>query len=55
MVMKCSVCSKTIETAFLGKLLGTYVKEKGKSKLHPVCFECQKKFKTKEDMLKAMK
>ena len=52
--MKCEICSKTIETTFLNKLLGTYVKGKN-GKLHAACFECQKKFKTKEELLKAIK
>ena len=52
--MKCDICGKTIETTFLNKLLGTYIKD-SKGKLHPVCFECQKKFKTKEELLKGLK
>jgi len=52
--MKCSVCDKTIETTFLNKIIGTYVKDV-KGKLHSVCFECQKKFDSKEEILKAMK
>ena len=52
--MKCEICSKTIETTFLNKILGTYVKGNN-GKLHAVCFECQKKFSSKEDILKAMK
>ncbi|MBS3100716.1 hypothetical protein J4204_01135 [Candidatus Woesearchaeota archaeon] len=52
--MKCSICSKSIETTFLGKMLGTYVKD-GKGKLHSICFECQKKFASKEEILKAIK
>ncbi len=52
--MKCSTCNKSIETTFLGKILGTYVKD-SKGKLHPICFECQKKFKSKEEILKAIK
>ena len=52
--MKCSVCGKSIDTTFLNKAIGTYVKDKN-AKLHPVCFDCQKKFKTKEEILKAMK
>ena len=52
--MKCEICSKTIETTFLNKILGTYVKDNN-GKLHAVCFECQKKFSSKEDILKAMK
>ena len=52
--MKCSVCGKSIETTFLNKIIGTHVKDTN-GKLHAVCFECQKKFKSKEEMLKAMK
>jgi len=52
--MKCSICHKSIETTFLGKLIGTYVKD-SKGKLHSVCFECQKKFASKEEILKAIK
>jgi hypothetical protein len=52
--MKCAICNKSIETTFLKKIIGTYIKnEKGK-KL-PVCFECQKKFSSKEELLKAIK
>jgi len=52
--MKCSVCSKTIETTFLGKIIGTHIKD-SKGRLHSVCFECQKKFSSKEEILKAIK
>ena len=52
--MKCEVCGKSIDATFLGKILGTYVKD-SKGKLHPVCFECQKKFDSKEEILKAIK
>ncbi len=51
---KCSVCSKKIETTFLNKLLGTYIKNK-KGKRKAICFECQKKFPKKEDILKNIK
>jgi transcriptional regulator NrdR family protein len=47
--MKCSICGKKMETTFLGKILGTYVKKK------PVCPECQKKFTTKEELEKNLK
>ena len=40
--MKCEICSKNIETTFMGKILGTYVKD-ANGKKHSVCFECQKK------------
>jgi len=52
--MKCSICNKTIETTFLGKIMGTHVKNE-KGKLHAVCFECQKKFKNKDEILRAIK
>ncbi len=52
--MKCSVCSKPIGTTFLGKITGTYVRD-SRGRLHPVCFECQKKFESKEEILKAIK
>jgi hypothetical protein len=39
--MKCTICKKEINTLFLGKIEGTYVKDKvGKRKA--VCNECQK-------------
>ncbi len=52
--MKCTICGKSIDTTFLSKLIGTYVKD-SKGKLHSVCFECQKKFASKEEILKAIK
>jgi ribosome-binding protein aMBF1 (putative translation factor) len=52
--MKCEVCSSKIQTTFLGKIMGTHVKDaKGKKLI--VCFECQKKFDSKEKMLEAIK
>ena len=48
--MKCEICKSKIAETFLKKILGTYVKDK-KGKKHIVCFECQKKFKTKEEIL----
>lgn len=52
--MKCSICSKSIDTTFLNKIIGTHVKNE-KGKLHTICFECQKKFSSKEELLKAIK
>ncbi|MBU3942026.1 MAG: hypothetical protein KKF74_03880 [Nanoarchaeota archaeon] len=49
--MKCEICKKKIEETFLKKVLGTYVKDE-KGKKHAVCFECQKKFSNKEELLK---
>lgn len=45
MIMKCFKCNKEIETLFLGKIRGTYIRE-GK-KLKAVCNECQNKEKLK--------
>jgi len=47
--MKCDLCGKEIEEAFLGKIKGSVVKvkEKDKNKLFYVCPECQKKHKGK--------
>jgi len=49
--MKCEICKKRIEETFLKKILGTYIKDE-KGKKHAVCFECQKKFPSKEELLK---
>lgn len=52
--MKCSVCGKTLAETFLKKIVGAYVKdEKGKRK--PVCRECQKNLRSKEEILKQIK
>jgi hypothetical protein len=51
--MKCEICRKKIEETFLKKIIGTYVKDE-KGKKHTVCFECQKKFPKKEDILKKL-
>lgn len=51
--MKCGICKSRIETTFMNKLLGTYVKD-GKGKKHTVCFECQKKFPAKEQVLEQL-
>ena len=52
--MKCEICSKNIETTFMGKIFGTYVKD-SKGKKHTICFECQKKFQNKKDILENIK
>ena len=48
---KCTICKNQIQELFLEKLKGTIVKKPGSSKFHEVCSECQKKFKTKEELL----
>ena len=52
---KCSICSNKIQELFLEKLKGTIVKKEGSNKQYPVCFECQKKFKSKEELLEQIK
>lgn len=51
--MKCEICKNKIHETFLNKILGTYVKD-AKGKKHAVCFECQKKFKDKGEMIEAL-
>jgi len=52
--MKCEICRKNVEETFLKKPIGTYVKDE-KGKKHMICFECQKKFRTKDAVLKNLK
>jgi len=49
---KCNICNNKIKELFLGKLKGTVIKKQGSSKKFHLCFECQRKFKDKEDILK---
>ena len=44
--MKCELCKEKIETTFLEKLKGTYVKVN--KKLYTICNNCQKKFSMNE-------
>jgi transposase-like protein len=50
---KCEICKKKLEPNFLGKFKGTIIKD-SKGKQHYICPECQKKLKTKEEILKQM-
>lgn len=52
--MKCEICRKNIETTFMGKILGTHIKD-DKGKKHTVCQECQKKFPDKTTILENIK
>lgn len=52
--MKCAICSETVGETFLKKPIGAYVADT-KGKRHLVCFSCQKKFITKEELLKHIK
>ncbi len=42
-MVKCDICKKKVESLFLGKIKGTYVKDKGSSRKKAICSECQKK------------
>ncbi len=53
-MVKCDICKNKIVELFLGKLKGTIIKKPGKSKQHSVCFECQKKFRKKEELLEKL-
>jgi hypothetical protein len=52
--MKCEICSTKLKETFLNKIIGTYVKDE-KGKRHIVCFECQKNFPDKSDLIKNLK
>lgn len=49
--MKCEICKKKIEETFLKKIIGSVIKDE-KGKKHNICSDCQKKFKTKDEILK---
>lgn len=52
---KCDICGEKLSELFLEKLKGTVVKKAGSGKLYYLCFDCQKKFRTKEQQLKQLK
>jgi len=47
--MNCAICKNKIAILFLQKIKGTYIRKSGKK--HAVCFDCQKKFKNKQELL----
>lgn len=51
--MKCDVCKANVQETFLKKIVGTYVKDE-KGKQHSICFECQKKYPTKKELLEKL-
>ncbi len=53
-MVKCNICSEKIKELFLGKLQGTVVKKVGKSKPYYICDLCQKKYKTKAEILEKL-
>jgi len=48
---KCNICGEKIAELFFDKVKGTIIKKSGSSKLYHLCFDCQKKFRTKEEQL----
>lgn len=54
-MVKCDVCGSKLKELFLEKVKGTIIYKKGSSKQYAICFECQKKCSSKEEMLKLMK
>lgn len=52
--MKCEICNSKIEETFLKKIIGSYFKDSS-GKKHLICFSCQKKFLTKDKILKELK
>ena len=52
---KCNICGNKIAELFLEKLKGTIVKKPGSKKQYTICFDCQKKFQSKEEILEKVK
>ncbi|MBI4983620.1 hypothetical protein HZC32_03175 [Candidatus Woesearchaeota archaeon] len=52
---KCEICGNKLKELFLEKLKGTTIKKPGSSKQYPICFECQKQFRTKEKLVEQIK
>jgi len=50
-MVKCKITGKKIEETFLGKIIGTYIKDENGKKI-PISREVQKKYRTKEEILK---
>src|SRR3989344_10194 len=50
MAIKCEICNQKIAQTFLGKLLGTYIKD-AKGKKHTICKNCQQQFGSKKAIL----
>lgn len=42
-MVKCEICGEKVESLFLGKIAGTYIKKD--KKLKAICSNCQKKLK----------
>lgn len=53
MAEECEICSQKIAITFLGKLLGTFIKD-AKGKKHTVCRNCQKQLGSKAKILEKL-
>jgi uncharacterized protein with PIN domain len=54
-MVKCSICSEKVQELFLEKIKGTIVKKEGFRKQYTICSVCQKKYKSKEEILSNIK
>jgi len=52
--MKCKICKQKIEELFLEKFKGSYIKDEN-GKKHIICNNCQKKYRTKKEILAKIK
>ncbi len=51
---KCTLCNTKIQELFLEKIKGTILYKPGSRKQYPICFDCQKKAGSKEEMIKKL-
>lgn len=51
---KCNICGNKLKELFLEKVKGGVVYKPGSSKQYMVCFECQKKFSSKEEIIERL-
>ncbi|MBS3169381.1 hypothetical protein J4210_02755 [Candidatus Woesearchaeota archaeon] len=54
-MVKCSICGSVVPELFLEKIKGTVLRQPGSKKQYPICFACQKKWPTKEELLAKVK
>ncbi len=47
--MKCAICKNEIETTFLSKIKGIYIKVDGK--IYPICRKCQKRLNNDKNLM----
>ncbi|HLD71989.1 MAG TPA: hypothetical protein VJA23_00230 [Candidatus Nanoarchaeia archaeon] len=53
-MVKCTICGNKIQELFLEKLKGTIIRKPGSEKQYPICFECQKKIRSKGALLEKL-